>query len=74
MSEHVILEAPVGRQSTLYISECAEQGKSTLYCLDCGFDMNGKQFIELPRFYRTERGAKSAAARLVQEKIKWVKP
>jgi hypothetical protein len=74
MSEVVILEANVERNKRLYISECAEPGKLTLFCLDCDFDTFGKQFIELPRFYKTVRGSKSAAARLVEEKIIWSKP
>jgi hypothetical protein len=73
MSERVILEATTGR-SRLYIAECVEPGKATLYCLDCDFDTFGKQFIELPRFFRTVRGAKNSAAHLVVEKLKWVAP
>lgn len=74
MSERVILEAACERTSRLFIIEDVKAGKPTLYLLDCDFSMGSKQFIELPRCYRTERGAKSAAARLVQEKLKWVAP
>jgi hypothetical protein len=74
MSEREILRAITNRNQTLYVSESGEPGSRVLYCLDCDMDSFGKQFIELPRFYGTERGARAAAARLVDEKLVWVKP
>lgn len=42
------------------------------FTLDCGWQRNGtKQFIELPRMYRTERGARQAAALLAGERLEW---
>lgn len=72
--ERVILEGKTARNETLWIAECSEPGHTTLYLLDCEFDNRGKQFLELPRFYRTERGAKNAGTRIAGEKMKWSKP
>ena len=74
MTEYMILEAVCERSSRLVIIKDVEIGKPDLYILDCDFSMGHKQFIELPRIYRTERGARSAAARLVSEKLEWKTP
>lgn len=74
MSERVILQATTERNQRLYVAESGEPEAHILYCLDCDMDAFGKQFTELPRFYRSERGARVAAARLVDEKLVWVKP
>lgn len=36
--------------------------------------MGGRDFDELPRYYRTERGARQAAARLTGDKLVWKAP
>ena len=74
MSNRKILEAVTDRGKRLYIEEDKRDGELTLYCLDCDFDTFGKVFDELPRFYRTVRGAKTAAAHLVTDKLKWATP
>lgn len=71
MRARVILEASTQRNYRLFIAEDYEPGKPTLFLLDCDFDMIGKQYLELPRYYRTERGARCAAARITCEKLKW---
>lgn len=73
MRRPVVASTTTDRGYELVIEEYADQS-TTLYCLDCGSGSYGKAFDELPRFYRTERGCKNAAARLVIEKLKWVKP
>lgn len=74
MSSQVILQAAINATQELYISEDIEEAKATLYCLDCSWDSLGKAVPELPRFYRTARGCKLAAANITGEKLKWVKP
>ncbi|AZC56248.1 hypothetical protein [Pseudomonas chlororaphis] len=74
MSSQVIMQAVISPSQELYISEDTEKGKATLYCLDCNWDSLGKAFYELPRFYRTTRGCKLAAAKISGEKLKWMKP
>lgn len=45
------------------------------FTLDCGWTRQGsKQFIELPRMYRTARGARQAAALLAGESLDWKEP
>lgn len=45
------------------------------FTLDCGWRRNGtKQFMELPRLYRTERGARQAAALIAGERLEWREP
>jgi hypothetical protein len=45
------------------------------FTLECGWRRNGtRQFIELPRTYRTERGARQAAALLAGESLEWKEP
>ncbi|SIQ98993.1 hypothetical protein [Aquipseudomonas alcaligenes] len=48
--------------------ECDAQG---FHRLDCEWHSRGKRFIELPRFYRTERGAKQGAALITGERLTW---
>ena len=72
--EHVTLEAKTTRNQTLWIAECVEMGRATMFLLDCDSDGFGKHFLELPRIYRTERGAKNAGTRIAMEKLKWSKP
>lgn len=65
--EVVILETKDGKGVDLWISDW-----DGIFMLDCGFDRHGfKAFGELPRVYRTERGARQAAALLTGEKLKW---
>lgn len=46
-----------------------------LYRLDCAWKgRGGKHIDELPRFYRTARGARHAAALLTRERLTWVSP
>ena len=45
-----------------------------LWRLDCAHGYRGRQFDELPRFYRTARGAKQAAALLTGERLTWALP
>lgn len=45
------------------------------FALDCGWDgKGGKQFIELPRYFSSLRGAKHSAALLTGEKLIWTVP
>lgn len=45
------------------------------FILSGGFQGNGRQvFPELPRSYRSARGARQAAALLTGEKLNWVAP
>lgn len=45
------------------------------FTLDCRWTRQGsKQFIELPRMYRTARGARQAAALLAGESLDWKDP
>ncbi|MGA3827245.1 hypothetical protein [Pseudomonas chlororaphis] len=75
MSSKIILEAVISAgYQELYISENTEEGKATLYFLDCNWNSLGKAFDELPRVYRSPHGCKLAAARLTGEKLKWRKP
>ncbi len=41
------------------------------YRLDCDWSERGKPIIELPRFYRSERGAKQGAALITGERLTW---
>lgn len=46
-----------------------------MFYLDCGFDSSGsKAYYELPRGYKTERGARQGAALLTGENLNWSKP
>lgn len=54
------------------ISLWIERDSQDLQRLDCGWAARGKHFVELPRFYRTERGAKQAAALITGERLVWV--
>lgn len=43
--------------------------------LDCSYDRKGmRHYIELPRVYKTPRGARQAAALLAGEKLNWHAP
>lgn len=66
------MQAVTASNKRLYIEEYMRDGELTLYCLDCDLDTFGKVFDELPRFFRTVRGAKTAAAHLVTDKLKWM--
>ena len=48
-----------------------EQDAQGLHRLDCAWSGRGKHFDELPRFYRTARGAKQGAALLTGERLTW---
>lgn len=72
--ETVVLETKDSRGKELWISR-DEYGLPVLFCLDCNFhSMGGRDFDELPRCYRTERGARQAAARLTGDKLIWKAP
>ncbi|EMO9521300.1 hypothetical protein ACR3H8_33440 [Pseudomonas aeruginosa] len=64
------LESKTAKGVALWIDQDA-QG---LHRLDCAWSGRGKHFDELPRFYRTERGAKQGAALLTGERLTWVQP
>ena len=68
-----LLETTTADGRALFIALDDRAGR-TLYCLDGGVTREQKDFDELPRFYRTPRGAKLAAAHLVDEKLIWVTP
>lgn len=69
----ITLQTKTARGKALWIERDVGPGYEC-FMLDCGFSRGAKDFIELPRLYRTERGAKSAAARMVAEKLKWSTP
>lgn len=64
------LEAKTEKGIALWIESDA-QG---LHRLDCAWSARGKHFDELPRFYRTERGAKQGAALITGERLTWTMP
>lgn len=69
----VVLETKDARGKELWIS--CDNGTPVLFCLDCNFhSMGGRDYGELPRFYRTERGARQAAALLTGDKLVWKTP
>lgn len=71
--EKQLLEAKLKSGASLYIS-LDTSGEPALFFLDCGFSRSGfKVFDELPRVYRTERGARQAGALLACEKLVWVR-
>ncbi|MCD4866974.1 hypothetical protein [Pseudomonas sp. PLB05] len=61
------LEAKTEKGIALWIKRDA-QGH---HRLDCAWSGRGKHFDELPRFYRTERGAKQGAALITGERLTW---
>lgn len=68
--ETLILESKDSKGVELWISEW-----DGVFMLDSEFNRQGfKTYDELPRAYRTERGARQAAALLTSEKLKWGKP
>lgn len=62
------LEAKTAKGVALWIEG---DGRGS-YRLDCGWSERGKGIVELPRSYRTERGAKQGAALLAGERLTWV--
>lgn len=69
--ETVVLETKDARGKDLWIA-MKEDGHPVLFCLGCNFhSQGGRDYDELPRYYRTERGARMAAARLTGEKLVW---
>lgn len=69
-----ILETRCANGTLLWIDKDPDP-RYSIYMLDCGFSRSGfKGFNELPRIYRTERGARQAAALLTEEKLKWSAP
>lgn len=72
-AETVVLETQDARGKPLWISR--DNGTPVLFCLDCDFhSLGGRDYDELPRFYRTERGARQAAALLTGDKLVWKAP
>lgn len=66
-----VLETKDAKGCALWIEKDPDL-RYSIYMLDCGFDRAGfKAYGELPRIYRTERGARQAAALLTEEKLKW---
>lgn len=66
------LETTTSEGLALWIER--DSDRHGLFCLDCPYSpykAGGKEFIELPRRYRTERGAKQAAALLTGERLTW---
>jgi hypothetical protein len=68
------LEAKTSKGAALWIDRDDRSDGSELWRLDCGQGYRGKQFDELPRYYRTARGAKQGAALLTGERLTWVPP
>lgn len=64
------LEAKTEKGIALWI----ERGTDGMHRLDCEWSERGKAMIELPRFYRTERGAKQGAALITGERLSWAMP
>lgn len=67
----VVLQTKDSQGKELWISR-DQEGSSVLFCLDCNFhSLGGRDFDELPRYYRTVRGARMAAAKVTGEKLDW---
>ncbi|VWC49533.1 hypothetical protein BLA13014_07603 [Burkholderia aenigmatica] len=50
------------------------QGRDTVF-LDCGTRRNGdRHYLELPRGFKTARGARQAAALMLGERLTWRAP
>lgn len=68
--EVVILETKDNKGVDLWISNWGG-----VFMLDSSFNRMGfKTYDMLPRAYKTERGARQAAALVTEEKLKWTKP
>lgn len=68
--EVLILETKDSRGVDLWVSDW-----DGVFMLDSGSDRAGfKVYDMLPRAYKTERGARQAAALLTEEKLTWTKP
>ncbi|MDY1103253.1 hypothetical protein [Pseudomonas aeruginosa] len=68
---NVVLQTKDSRGKELWISR-DQEGSSVLFCLDCNFhSLGGRDFDELPRYYRTARGARMGAAKVTGEKLDW---
>jgi hypothetical protein len=66
-----ILEAKTVKGFGLWIDKDTDP-RFSIFMLDCESDRSGfKRFDGLPRIYRTERGARQAAALLTEEKLTW---
>ncbi|QEY75769.1 hypothetical protein [Pseudomonas denitrificans (nom. rej.)] len=70
MPDILLLIANKGTSHELTISDAGDE----LYCLDNTPDRLGKTWYELPRIYRSVRGCKLAAAKLLGEPQKWISP
>ncbi|MBJ2286652.1 MULTISPECIES: hypothetical protein [Pseudomonas] len=71
--ETVVLETKDTRGKELWINR-DDNGDPPLFCLECNFhSMGGRDYDELPRYYRTERGARMGAARITGEKLVWTR-
>lgn len=69
----VITTTTLANGHTMEITQ--DPGGMFPFTLDCGWQGNGfKQFIELPRVYKTARGARQAAALLAGEPLAWEAP
>jgi hypothetical protein len=68
------LEATTSKGASLWIARDDRSDGSELWRLDCAYGYRGRQFEELPRFYRTARGAKQGAALLTGERLTWALP
>jgi hypothetical protein len=66
------LEATTSKGVALWIER--DSDRRGLDCPYSPYKAGGKEFIELPRRYRTERGAKQAAALLAGERLAWAPP
>jgi len=65
------LEAKTSKGTTLWIERDDRSDGTELWRLDCTQSYRGRHFDELPRFYRTPRGAKQGAALLTGERLAW---
>lgn len=70
MPDTLLLIANKGSSNELTISK-TDDG---LFWLDNTPDHLGKTWYELPRLYRTERGCKTAASKLLGERQEWSAP
>ncbi|MCF3157316.1 hypothetical protein N5C70_27715 [Pseudomonas juntendi] len=68
------LEATTSKGASLWIARDDRSDGGELWRLDCAHGYRGRQFDELPRFYRTARGAKQAAALMTGERLTWALP
>lgn len=76
MTDRVLLTSDNRYGGTLVQFRIELNAQSLLpFTLECGRDRRGtRHFLELPRSYKTARGAKLAAAKIFGEPLVWTEP